>query len=112
MKPIVYVVAAAAAVGAQVAQAQDGATMALLRCQDVKGLTIASSDISLPTKGASVTQADRAPLAEPKPSPDGEFGLPIPDRCTVQGRIEPLDPAAPPITFNINLPITWNGKAL
>ena len=82
------------------------------RCQELKGFTIVPGDIGLPTKGASVTQADRAPVAEPKPSPDGEFGLPIPERCIVQGRIEPVDPSAPPINFNVNLPINWNGKAL
>jgi hypothetical protein len=112
MKPIVYVVAAVAVIATHSAQAQDRPATALQRCQDLKGFAIAPGDIGLPTKGASVTQADRAPVAEPKPSPDGEFGLPIPERCIVQGRIEPVDPAAPPINFNINLPINWNGKAL
>ena len=112
MKPVVYAIAVVAAVVTHAAQAQDRPTTALQRCQDLKGLTIAHGDIGLPTKGASVTQADRAPVAEPKPSPDGEFGLPIPERCVVQGRIEPVDPSAPPVNFNVNLPITWNGKAL
>jgi hypothetical protein len=105
MKPIVYAIAAVAAIVTHSAQAQDRPATALQRCQDLKGFTIAPGDIGLPTKGASVTQADRAPVAEPKPSPDGEFGLPIPERCIVQGRIEPVDPAAPPINFNVNLPI-------
>jgi feruloyl esterase len=110
--PIIYAVAAVAAIVTHSAQAQDKTTTALQRCQDLKGLTIAPGDIGLPTKGASVTQADRAPVAEPKPSPDGEFGLPIPERCIVQGKIEPVDPNAPPVTFNVNLPNNWNGKAL
>ena len=110
MKPIIYVAAAAAAFVTNPAQAQDRTTTALQRCQDLKGLNIAPADIGLPTRGAAVTQADLTPVAEPKPHPDGEFGLSIPERCIVQGRIEPVDPGAPPVNFN--LPINWNGKAL
>jgi Tannase and feruloyl esterase len=35
-----------------------------------------------------------------------------PDYCKVLGTIAPVDPAAQPIHFQINLPIRWNGKAL
>jgi len=39
--------------------------------------------------------------------------LPTPARCLVLGRVLPVDPAAPPIQFAVNLPLTdWNGRAL
>jgi feruloyl esterase len=31
--------------------------------------------------------------------------------CKVLGSINPVDPAAPPIKFQVNLPASWNGKA-
>ena len=75
-------------------------------------MSIPASDIKLPTNGATVTAADRVPISPPRPDPDGEFGLPIPERCIVQGQINPIDLAAPPIKFNVNLPIGWNGRML
>jgi feruloyl esterase len=35
-----------------------------------------------------------------------------PEFCKVIGTIAPLDPSAPVITFELNLPTAWNGKAL
>jgi Tannase and feruloyl esterase len=32
--------------------------------------------------------------------------------CRVPGEIAPLDPTAPPIRFEVNLPEQWNGKAV
>jgi feruloyl esterase len=32
--------------------------------------------------------------------------------CRVQGEIAPVDPEAPPILFNVNLPVDWNGRLL
>ena len=36
--------------------------------------------------------------------------LAIPEYCRVTGRIAPVDPAAPPINFHLNLPTSWNRK--
>jgi feruloyl esterase len=94
------------------ARAQATSVALLQRCEDLKGMTIPAGDIKLPTKGAAITSADRTPISPPRPDPDGEFGLPIPERCIVQGQINSIDPAAPPIKFNINLPINWNGRVL
>ena len=72
-------------------------------CAALVGLKIPASAIALPTKGAVVDKAtrietDRAGAATPF--------------CAVLGRIAPIDPKAPNIEFQINLPETWNGKAL
>ena len=32
--------------------------------------------------------------------------------CKVLGHIEPTDPKAPPIKFEVNLPIEWNGRSV
>src|SRR5579862_2351990 len=32
--------------------------------------------------------------------------------CKLLGHIAPTDPAAPPISFEVNLPTTWNGRSL
>ncbi len=50
----------------------------------------------MPASPQTVT-ADRAVLA-------------IPEYCRVTGRIAPVDPAAPPINFHVNLPTSWNRK--
>ena len=34
------------------------------------------------------------------------------EHCEIKGEIPPVDPAAPPIRFQVNLPTDWNGKAL
>jgi feruloyl esterase len=34
------------------------------------------------------------------------------DFCKVLGSIAPVDPNAPPINFEVNLPTQWNGKAV
>ncbi len=105
------VLAAATLVSAPAARAQVNA-IPLQRCEDLKGMSIPVGDIRLPTKGATITSADRTPISPPRPDPDGEFGLPIPERCIVQGQINSIDPAAPPIKFNVNLPMNWNGRGL
>ena len=94
------------------ARAQSNSVASLKRCGDFKGMSIPASDIKLPTNGATIVSADHTPVSQPRPDPDGEFGLPIPERCIVQGHINSIDPAAPPIKFNVNLPINWNGRIL
>ena len=32
--------------------------------------------------------------------------------CKVLGHIQPLDPSAPPIKFEVNLPADWNGRSV
>ena len=65
-------------------------------CGDLAGFKIEAARIGLPTTGAQVATA----VADPA-------GV-----CVVRGAIAPVDPAAPPINFQINLPAAWNGKAV
>ena len=63
---------------------------------------------------------DSATLQSPSPIALAERGAtPVsritpanPVFCKVLGRIEPTDPNAPPILFQVNLPVEWNGRSL
>lgn len=82
-------------------------------CESLTGVAIPSSRIGLPTTGAVVTSAARAPAVAPIKDPEGEHLLPTPERCLVLGQIRPVDASAPPILFAVNLPLSnWNGRAL
>lgn len=74
-------------------------------CSNLNGLTIAASAIGLPTTGATVTATTLQPASGTAPSTIGEY-------CKVLVSIHPVDPAAPAILAQVNLPSTWNGKAL
>lgn len=68
-------------------------------CAALTGLAIAAGEITLPTTGAQVTEATAVNDANGA-------------HCRVMGAILPVDPAAPRILFQANLPATWNGRAL
>jgi hypothetical protein len=55
-----------------------------------------------------------APLAvaERGPTPAARVTPALPEFCKVIGRVEPTDPTAPPIRFQVNLPVEWNGRSL
>lgn len=87
--------------------------IAIQQCETLAGLAIGADRIGLPTSGAMVDSATRAPEVAPYKDTEGEHLLPTPARCLVLGRVRPVDPAAPPIQFAINLPLAnWNGRAL
>jgi hypothetical protein len=76
-----------------------------------------AASIALPTKGSSIDSATwtaAAPLsvAERGPTPAGTITPATPAYCKLLGRIAPVDPAAPPIMFQLNLPQQWNGRSV
>ncbi|MGY6241566.1 tannase/feruloyl esterase family alpha/beta hydrolase (plasmid) [Burkholderia ambifaria] len=71
---------------------------AATQCAALNGLAIPASSIAEPTGGATVTSATLVEAV-------GEY-------CQVNGAIAPVDPAAPSIRFQVNLPTNWNRKAL
>src|SRR5258705_8584863 len=77
------------------------------RCNSLVGLKIGAAEIGLPNGGASITSAQLETVpADPK-TPNLTREL-----CKVLGAIAPIDPNAPPINFEVNLPLQWNGKAV
>ena len=77
-----------------------GAPALAFDCTALTGTAIPKSAISLPTSGAVVTSASL--VLDPR---RGNF-------CKLRGAIKPVDPAAPDINFQVNLPEQWNGKAV
>lgn len=95
----------APAEGAQHAATVDSAQVAAgepvgADCADLQGREIAARAMSLRTRGATVTSAT------PQTSPvTGSY-------CKVLGEIHPVDRAAPPIRFQLNLPRHWNHRSM
>ena len=92
--------AAACLLTAQAATAQTPAQS----CQSLTALKIPAASIGLPTSGATINSAELIAADAPKNN-NGEF-------CKVLGAIHPVDPKAPDINFEVNLPGNWNHKTL
>jgi hypothetical protein len=76
-----------------------------ISCAGFANLSVAAASIGLPTAGASVESA--IDISDPA---NGEGSY-----CRVRGRIAPAASAGagtPDIRFQLNLPASWNGKAL
>lgn len=76
-----------------------------LACAQLVGLTVPAASIGLPTRGATVTAAAVVPAS-------GSGARVIPEHCLVDGKVSPIDTAAPDIQFRVALPTTWNNKAV
>lgn len=74
-------------------------------CAALKDTPLPSSALSLPTTGARITSTTLQPSSGSGATAVGEY-------CKVVGAIDPVDSTAPPINFQLNLPSTWNNKAL
>jgi pimeloyl-ACP methyl ester carboxylesterase len=73
-------------------------------CSTLQGMSIPASSIGLPTGGATVTSATD--------TTDTDGAGTARSYCLVLGSIMPVDPNASPIKFEVNLPKTWNLRAL
>jgi pimeloyl-ACP methyl ester carboxylesterase len=80
--------------------------------------TAACGGLAGPAQGAAKidSAALQAPtplaIAEKGPTPSGRITPANPAFCKVLGHIDPTDPSAPPIKFEVNLPTEWNGRSL
>ncbi len=86
------------------AGAMAAAPDAAAACQQIASFKVAARDIGKPTTGAVVTAAQLI-AADAAGNVHGEY-------CKVQGAIHPVDPKAPDILFQVNLPTNWNRKLL
>lgn len=97
--------------------------MAMAHVDGASALTLAE-DADTVCKGlasdAGAVKIDSATLQAPSPLAVAERGPTSSGRvtpanpafCKVLGHIEPTDPKAPPIRFQVNLPVEWNGRSL
>lgn len=82
-------------------------------CSALAGRSIAAAQIGEPTSGAVVTSATFRKAVADAPNATGTALVPAtPDYCEVLVDIRPVDPTAPAIKSQVNLPATWNGKKL
>ena len=82
-------------------------------CASLEHLQIPATAIALPTSGATITSAALVAASPQTLSAQGtSVVLAIPEYGKVIGAIAPVDPAAPPINFQVNLPTDWKGKLM
>jgi len=97
------VVCGLAMVAGCAATGQDG--QAARSCSELNGTTVPAASIGLATRGATVTATQYQPPVSASPKSHQGY-------CKVLGDIAPVDPQAPAIKFQLNLPAHWNGKSL
>jgi hypothetical protein len=61
---------------------------------------------------AELVAATSLSVADHGPTPASRINPATPQFCRLLGHIDPVDPAAPPIRFQLNLPLQWNGRAV
>jgi Tannase and feruloyl esterase len=95
------------------------AAPATLTSETCSALTapIKADAIGLPSGDANIDSAtfsagSSLAIAEHAATPAGRVNPASPPFCKVLGRIQPLDPKAPPIQFEVNLPAHWNGRSV
>jgi feruloyl esterase len=76
-----------------------------LACADLATVTVPAASIGLATQGATVTSATVVAAA-------GSGVAAVPEYCRVQGQIAAVSASAPAIRFQVNMPTTWNNKAM
>jgi len=81
-----------------------GNAVALVACDALAGRTIDASSIGVPSGAATVDTA--TPIAA------DAAGNTLGAYCQVRGSIAPLDASASVIHFAVNLPLSWNAKAI
>jgi feruloyl esterase len=79
--------------------------LATKSCADLSGMVIPAASIGLPTTGATVTSATVVAAA-------GAGNAAVDEYCKVLADISPIDATAPKIKFQLNLPVSWNTKAM
>jgi feruloyl esterase len=67
---------------------------------------------ALSIETAALVDAKPLAVAEKGPTPASRISPATPTFCRVLGHIEPNDPKAPPIRFQVNLPLQWNGRSV
>ena len=91
-------------IGHPAAQDTSSTVSARQRCLALKDSKIPATSMGLPTNGATIVSATFVAATDTGNS-NGEF-------CKVLGGIHAVDPTAPDIKFEVNLPTRWNTRML
>src|SRR5256885_7285901 len=73
---------------------------------------IRPADNAVRIDSASMIAPTPLAVSERGPTPAARVTSANPEFCKVLGQIAPSDPNAPPIKFQVNLPVEWNGRSL
>jgi len=93
-----------AGLAAQLGAADDTTALPASACASLQGMTIPAAAIGLETSGAEVQTAAMI-AASASGNPNGEY-------CKVTGVVKPKNPSSPGLEFEVNLPASWNRRAL
>jgi pimeloyl-ACP methyl ester carboxylesterase len=77
------------------------------KCGALDGTAVLKTQIGLPSGDATIASTAPATIPTTMAAPE-----PAVSYCKVLGAIAPIDPNAPPIQFQINLPAQWNARAV
>ena len=75
-----------------------------------RGLAEASDAVRI--NSATLQAPSQLIVFERGPTPAARIAPANPAFCRVLGHVEPTDPKAPPINFEVNLPVEWNGRSV
>jgi hypothetical protein len=78
------------------------------KCGALSGETAGAMKVD----SATLVEAKPFGVAEAGPTPASRISPATPQFCRVLGHIDPVDPKAPPIRFQLNLPLNWNGRTV
>src|ERR1700761_3142144 len=73
---------------------------------------VAGSSDPMRIESAALQTPSELAVSERAPSPSARVTPANPAFCKVLGSIAPADPKAPPIKFEVNLPVEWNGRSV
>ena len=93
-----------AGLAAQLGAADETTALPATACASLQGMTIPAAAIGLETSGAEVQTAAMV-AASASGNPNGEY-------CKVTGIVKPKNPSSPSLEFEVNLPASWNRRAL
>jgi Tannase and feruloyl esterase len=73
---------------------------------------VGPADNAVKIDSAAIVAPSPLAVAEKGPTPAARVTPANPEFCKVLGQIAPSDLNAPPIKFQVNLPVEWNGRSL
>src|SRR5580704_4342114 len=73
---------------------------------------LAGASDAVRVDSAALLTPSQLTVSEHAPTPASRIAPANPAFCKVLGHIEPTDPKAPPIRFEVNLPVEWNGRSV
>jgi len=82
-------------------------TYAGMDCASLASLKISAGDLGLPNGGVTIASAAVASVPGDPLVPEATR-----EYCKVLGAVLPVDPKAPVVNFQVNLPAQWNGRAV